>query len=73
MNYWAEYEEVRGLQVTREHIVQAEERPAGNWWGPFHYYDCANSCANFDMSAEQAYAFHHGTPDEAFCAALLFP
>jgi hypothetical protein len=70
MSYWAEYKVVGELQATLDHIVDADEKPAGNWWGPFHCFDCAESCANFSMSEAQAYAFHHGTEDEAFCATL---
>lgn len=70
MNFWAEYKEENGLQATCGNIVQADEKPAGNWWGPFHCYACADSCANFSMTEQQAYAFSHGTPDEVFCAML---
>lgn len=71
MNFWAEYKEVNGLQSTCNNIVQADEKPSGNWWGPYHCRGCADNCANFGMTEQQAFAFNHGTADEAFGALLV--
>lgn len=71
MNFRAEYTEVNGLQATLGNIVQADEKPEGNWRGSFRRYACAEYCANLGMTEQQAHAASHGSSDEVFCATLL--
>jgi hypothetical protein len=70
VKFWAAYKEVNYWQVPDEQILAADEKPEGNWWGPFHCRDCAVSCAHLGMTTRQAYALWHGLPDEIFCATL---
>jgi hypothetical protein len=51
-------------------ITQADTQPPGEWWGPFHCKDCADTCCSFGKTEPQAYQFNHGTNDEKFAVFL---
>ena len=68
-NWWVEYKVVGEYQVPftpGKPAIQSEKEPAGNFWGPFHCADCANTCASFGKTERQAWEFSHGTDDEKF-------
>jgi hypothetical protein len=69
--WWAEYRVSRNYQLPTGKLMQSELQPGPCWWGPFHCRDCADVCANFGKTEQQAYEFNHGTADEKFCTFLV--
>jgi hypothetical protein len=54
------------LDASRKPI-QSETKPVvGEWWGPFHCKECAETCGSFGKTEEQAFDFNHGSDDMKF-------
>ena len=76
-NWWVEYKVTK--KGSKEYFtpftpckpaLYSLTRPNGNYWGGFHCPECANTCASFGKTEEQAWEFSHGTDDEKFCVFL---
>jgi hypothetical protein len=65
MNWWYPCKvkgsaRIKTPDKTRK-AVQAEKKPKGLWWGPYHCSDCANLCASFGFTESHAFdALHKG-------------
>ena len=52
-------------------VVEAVEKPPGDWWGPFHCAECAVMCGSFGKVEAQAWDFVHGSEDAKFGVFLV--
>lgn len=51
-------------------IIESNNKPEGNFAGPFHCRECAIICMSFGKTIAQAWEAKHGSDDEKFCVWL---
>lgn len=75
--WWVEYKvvilgKVKYLVPANSRVspVESNNKPEGNFAGPFHCRECAITCMSFGKTTVQAWEAEHGLDDEKFCVWL---